>query len=77
MLATGLALIGVKYALLWGAFAAALRYVPYLGAWAAAFFPVVVSFATMDSWTGPLFVIGFFLALELITFNIVEPMLFK
>jgi predicted PurR-regulated permease PerM len=77
VLATGLALIGVRYALLWGAFAAALRYVPYLGAWAAAFFPVVVSVATFDSWTVPLIVMGFFLALELITFNVIEPMLFK
>jgi predicted PurR-regulated permease PerM len=77
VLATGLALIGVKYALLWGAFAAALRYVPYLGAWAAAFFPLVVSVATFETWAGPLAVIGFFLALELITFNVIEPMLFK
>jgi predicted PurR-regulated permease PerM len=77
VLAIGLSLIGVKYALLWGSIAAALRYVPYLGAWAAAFFPVVISMATFATWTGPLAVIGFFLALELITFNIVEPMLFK
>lgn len=76
-LAIGLGIIGVKYALLWGFIAAVLRYVPYLGAWIAVMFPLVVSVATSETWFDPLATLGVFIALELVTYNLVEPLLFK
>ena len=44
-IATGLYFIGVPNAALWGAFAAVLRFVPYVGVWIAAAVPVLLSFA--------------------------------
>ncbi len=76
VLALGLFLIGVPYALLWGFLAAVLRYVPYLGAWIAAAFPIVLSLATFDRWWPPLAVVGLVLTLELTTANVMEPLLY-
>jgi predicted PurR-regulated permease PerM len=74
--AAGLLVIGVKYALLWGMLAALLRYVPYIGSWVAALLPLVLSLALFQSWWPVLAVLVFFLVLELITANVVEPWLF-
>jgi hypothetical protein len=38
--------------------------------------PVLVSFAVSDGWTAPLAVIGFFVVLELISNNVLEPWLY-
>jgi predicted PurR-regulated permease PerM len=75
-LALGLLLIGVKYALLWGFLAAVLRYVPYIGPWIAAMFPIVLSLALFESWWPPLAVVTFVLVLELISNNLLEPWLY-
>jgi predicted PurR-regulated permease PerM len=72
----GLMLIGLPYALTWGFFAAVLRYIPYLGAWLAALLPIGLSVLTAESWTPPLLVAGLFIALELITSMVFEPLLY-
>jgi predicted PurR-regulated permease PerM len=74
--AIGLWLIGVPNALLWGAFATILRFIPYVGPWIAASMPVALSLAVFDNWTMPLLVIGLFIVLELISNNIMEPILY-
>ena len=73
----GLYLIGVPYAALWGFFAAVLRYIPYLGPWLAALFPLALSILVSESWTPPLMVLGLFLSLELISNMLVEPLLYS
>jgi predicted PurR-regulated permease PerM len=72
----GLALLGVPYALLWGLLAATLRFIPYVGIWAAALLPFALTVATFPGWERPLLVLGLFLALELLMFNVIEPLLF-
>jgi predicted PurR-regulated permease PerM len=72
----GLYLIGVPYPLLWGLFSAVLRFVPYVGIWLSASFPLVLSIATAADWMQPLLVIGLYLVLELLMSNVVEPLLF-
>jgi len=72
----GLLLLGVPNALLWGLLAIVLRFIPYLGPWLAAAFPIALSFAISPGWALPLAVMGMFLALELISNNIVEPWLY-
>jgi predicted PurR-regulated permease PerM len=72
----GLAVLGVRYALLWGVLAAALRFVPYLGAWVAALFPLALSFAEAPGWVQPALVLALFAVLELGTRNFVEPYLY-
>src|SRR5262245_16524612 len=70
----GLALMDVRYALVWGVLAALLRFVPYIGTWMAAFFPVVVSIAT-EGWVQPLLVIAYVAVLGVLTNYVVEPKL--
>jgi predicted PurR-regulated permease PerM len=76
VLAVGLLLIGVKYALLWGFLAAMLRYLPYIGAYLAAVFPISLGLAMFDGWGTVLMVAGLFIVLELIVANFVEPRLY-
>lgn len=73
---TGLFLIGVPYAILWGTLAAILRIVPYLGALVAAALPLMLSLAVFDHWREPLLVFLMFGTLELVTANWVEPWLY-
>ena len=74
LLTAGLLMLQVPYALLWGFLAAGLRFIPYIGPWIGALFPIVMSFAISEGWWQPLAVFGFVLALELISNNIVEPL---
>jgi len=75
-LAAGLLLLGVDYALLWGFLAAVLRYVPYVGPWVAALFPVTLSIAVSAGWWQPGAVIAYIVVLELLSNNLMEPMLY-
>lgn len=76
VLATGLHFIGVPNAMLWGGLAAALRFIPYVGPWIAAIPPLLLSLAVSPSWMGPLLTLALFLALELVTANVLEPWLY-
>ena len=76
ILGLGLLLMGVKYALLWGFLAALLRYLPYIGPYLAAVFPISLSLAMFDGWGTTLMVAGLFLTLELIVANAIEPWLY-
>ena len=69
----GLFLIGVPYALLFGVLAAALRFIPYVGAWIAASLPLVMSLAVFDGWREPLAVLAVFVGVELVIYLIIEP----
>ncbi len=48
VLTGGLLALQVPYALLWGLLAAALRFIPYIGPWLGAIFPIVMSLAVSD-----------------------------
>ncbi len=72
----GLMALGVEYAFLWGFVMALLRFIPYVGSWLGAAAPVLVSFATTDGWGHPLGVLGLFVGLDLVTANVIEPVLF-
>jgi predicted PurR-regulated permease PerM len=77
-MAVGLALylIGVPYAVLWGFFAAVLRFIPYVGPFAAAIMPSALSLAVFEGWLWPILVVGIFVALELICNVVLEPLLY-
>ncbi|MBX3443167.1 MAG: AI-2E family transporter [Planctomyces sp.] len=74
--AIGLAIIGVPYAMMFGLCAALLRYIPYIGPWVAALLPIVTSLVVEQGWGTPLAVIGLFIVLELISNNVMEPILY-
>jgi len=71
--AVGLQLIGVPNAALWGLLSGVLRFIPYIGPWAGALLPVLLSFAISTSWFTPLMTITLFVVLEVIVSNFVEP----
>ena len=72
----GLYVIGVPHALLWGALAALLRFVPYVGSWIATAFPIVMAVAVFPGWKHSLLTFSLFAVLELITGNVIEPWLY-
>jgi predicted PurR-regulated permease PerM len=73
----GLFFLGVPYALLWGLLAAALRFIPYVGAPVGALLPMALSLAVFAGWVKPLLVVGLFVLLELVTSMILEPLLYS
>ena len=75
-MAAGLWAIGVPGAILWGAVAALMRFVPYVGPVIAAAFPIVLAVAVDPGWSMVLWTISLIVALELISNNIVEPWLY-
>jgi predicted PurR-regulated permease PerM len=70
-------LIGVPNPLLWGLLICLLRFVPYIGIFLAAAGPLFLSIAVSPHWSVVLWTALLFLVLELITGNIVEPLLYS
>lgn len=75
-LAIGLYFIGVPNAVLWGVMAAVLRFIPYIGPWIAAAFPIMLSLAVSPGWMPLLMTIGLFVVIELLSNNLIEPWLY-
>ena len=73
---TGLYLIGIPNAWLWGVLAGILRFLPYVGAPIAAFVPVLLSLAIFPGWGHALGTLTFFFLLELVVGNLIEPWLY-
>jgi predicted PurR-regulated permease PerM len=74
--AIGLYLLGVPYATLWGSLGAALRFIPYVGPLIAAAGPILISLAALPGWERPLYVVGLFVVIELITNMVLETLLY-
>jgi predicted PurR-regulated permease PerM len=75
-IALGLFFLGMPFALVWGFFAAMLRFIPYVGAWAAALIPIATSLAVFDGWMKPLLIAGLFAVTELLIAFVLEPLFF-
>jgi predicted PurR-regulated permease PerM len=69
----GLSLIGIPNAILWAILTLLLRFLPYVGLWISAFFPLVLSIAISSDWKAPLFTLALYAFLEIGTNNFVEP----
>ncbi|HET6409914.1 MAG TPA: AI-2E family transporter, partial [Chthoniobacteraceae bacterium] len=72
----GLYFIGIPNAALWGVLAMVLRFIPYIGPWIAAAFPILLSIAVSPGWTQPALTVGLFVVIELISNNAIEPWLY-
>ncbi|MEP7452430.1 AI-2E family transporter [Phyllobacterium sp. SB3] len=72
----GLWLIGIPNPMLWGMLAIILRFVPYIGPIIAAFFPLMLSLAVDPGWMLLFWTASLFIVLELISNNIMEPLLY-
>jgi predicted PurR-regulated permease PerM len=76
LIAGGLFAIGVPHAFLWGLLAGGLRFLPYVGTPVAAALLILFSVAVFPNWTQPLLVLVLLGTLEVLTANVLEPLLF-
>ena len=76
VIGAGLYLIGIPSAILWGILAAALRFVPYVGAVIAAAFPLALAVAIDPGWSMLLWTLALFFVVEPLVGHVVEPMVY-
>ena len=76
VIGTGLWFIGIPSAILWGILAAALRFVPYVGAVIAAAFPLALAVAIDPGWSMLLWTLALFFVVEPLVGHVVEPMVY-
>src|SRR5450631_2629687 len=76
VIGTGLWLIGIPSAILWGILAAVLRFVPYIGAVIAAAFPLALAVAVDPGWSMLLWTLALFLVVEPVVGHVIEPMVY-
>jgi predicted PurR-regulated permease PerM len=76
VIGVGLTVIGVPHAAIWGILAGLMRFVPFIGTFIAAFFPVVLAAAADPGWTTVLMTVGLFAVAEPIAGQVVEPLLY-
>jgi predicted PurR-regulated permease PerM len=76
VIGTGLWFIGIPSAILWGILAAALRFVPYVGAIIAAVFPLALAVAIDPGWSMLLWTLALFIVVEPIVGHVIEPMVY-
>ncbi|HEY6735456.1 MAG TPA: AI-2E family transporter [Roseiarcus sp.] len=72
----GLQLIGVPSAPLWGLIAMIMRFVPYIGAFISAIFPLILAAAVGTGWEMLLLTAILFVVLELLAGQVLEPVIF-
>jgi len=68
--------VGLPYALFWGIWAAFMRYIPLIGPWILAAFPIALSLLTADGWQQPLLVVTLFVVAEVLVNLVIEPWLY-
>jgi len=73
---SGLWLLGVPQAPLWGAMGFALRFIPFLGAPLSVLFPLLLAFATTEGWTTVFLVLGLFAVVDVAVTYVLEPWLY-
>ena len=76
IIAVGLYFIGLPSPILWGIAAFLLRFVPYIGAFIAAGFPIALAAAIDPGWGIALETLALFLIVEFIVGQVVEPWLY-
>jgi predicted PurR-regulated permease PerM len=62
--------------ILWGLLCCVLRFIPYIGPWIAAAFPLVLSLAVYRGWEVFAATVAMFVVIELLSNNIMEPLLY-
>jgi predicted PurR-regulated permease PerM len=76
VVAIALSIIGVPSAILWGSIAILMRFIPYIGALGAAFFPVLLAAAASPGWGMAIETALLFVVVETLVGQIVEPLVY-
>jgi predicted PurR-regulated permease PerM len=79
VVAAGLSLIHIPNPALWGLLCGLLRFIPYVGVWIGAIFPIALSLVVPDGYYAarPFLTVGLFVVIEILAANVVEPLLFS
>lgn len=72
----GLWIIGVPSPVLWGVFSALMRFVPYIGAFISAVFPLALAAAVDPGWSMVIATAALFLVAEPLFGQVIEPLLY-
>ncbi len=72
----GLFFLGIPNPFIWGLLCGLLRFAPYVGPILAATMPIGLSLAVSPDWTLPLATVGFFVGVELLANNVIEPLVY-
>ncbi len=72
----GLYLLDVPHPFFWGLLTFLLRYVPYVGVLLSALIVGFFTVAVFPTWNPTVYVLGMFLAIEVVVGNVVEPLFF-
>jgi predicted PurR-regulated permease PerM len=76
IIGSGLALIGVPSASLWGLIAMVLRFVPYIGALMAAVLPLTLAAAVDGDWSMAIWTATLFAVVETLMGQVIEPFIY-
>ena len=71
-----LLLIGIPSAIVWGVLAMLMRFVPFIGGYLAAIFPLLLALVVDPGWSTFLIVAALYLVSELVMGQVVEPLVF-
>jgi predicted PurR-regulated permease PerM/methanogenic corrinoid protein MtbC1 len=69
-------LLNLPHALLFGALAGLLRFIPYIGAPIGALLPTALSLAVYNGWTKTVLILAIFFCMEIATANLIEPQVY-
>jgi hypothetical protein len=67
---------GLPNPILWGIFAALMRFVPFIGIFIALLPPLVLAVAIVPSWTLAITVLALFIGTEMVIGQVVEPLIY-
>jgi predicted PurR-regulated permease PerM len=67
---------GLPHPAFWGILVFLFRFIPYVGTWIVALMAFVFSLGVAPSWVRPISVLSFWLLLEFLTADIVEPLFY-
>jgi hypothetical protein len=76
VIAIGLWVIGVPSPILWGIFAALMRFVPYIGSFIAAVLPVALAAAVDPGWSMAFMTLALFFISEPVMGHVIEPLVY-
>ena len=76
VIGAGLWAIGVKYPLLWGFLAGALRFIPYAGPAVAFGLPMLFSIGSTEGWNQPLEILALYAVVEVLANMLLEPVIY-
>lgn len=76
VICAGLLAIGVPSPVLWGVLGALLRFVPYVGSWLSALFPVALAAAVDPGWSMAAWTLILYLVVELLVGQVIEPFMY-